>query len=184
MTSFDGVDLGLLYFFGSLHRPWLDPIVQFWTRLGDVVVLTPLTTIVVLLFLRLGLRREAAVLALVGLSCVAIERSGKWLVERPRPDVVWRLIDLPSSSSFPSGHALASLAIYATIGLIVSRQIAQRKRLAQITFLGFGLLGLSVGLTRIYVGVHYPFDVLGGWLAGGAVFLFGLHWLEPRATPE
>ena len=88
----------------------------------------------------------------------------KAIAERPRPTVVPHLTDV-ITSSFPSGHTLLSAIIYLSVGIA----IAQSRVSSRSAFLVIGsavLLTLSVGISRVYLGVHYPTDVLAGWAAG------------------
>lgn len=90
----------------------------------------------------------------------------KGAFERERPDLVPHY-DAVSTYSFPSGHALLSAVVYLTLGAVLSRLFSQRRVklyfMAVATFLAF-----AVGVSRVFVGVHYPSDVLAGWCAGAA----------------
>jgi undecaprenyl-diphosphatase len=103
---------------------------------------------------------------------VLVASSGGWLLngllkqyfERPRPDVVPHLRDV-ASLSFPSGHALTSAAVYLTLGAIVMDMT--RGRVAKIYTMAVAMFAtVAVGASRVYLGVHYPTDVLAGWLVG------------------
>src|SRR5262245_47881581 len=109
MDGILAVDYGVLYFAGSRQRPWLTPIMIALTQLGDGLTLT--LVVVTACALLLYFRRAADVrgLAAAGLFCWLLDLALKALVGRERPDVVWRAIDLPGTSSFPSGHALGAL---------------------------------------------------------------------------
>jgi undecaprenyl-diphosphatase len=175
-------DFGLLYFAGSQHRPWLTPIMYGLTSLGDgwpVVVLSILSYLV-LVFLRR--RREAIVLFLVTLSAFLMMVALKNWIGRERPDVAWRLIDRPGDFSFPSGHAFCGLTFYGLLTLILAR--GQKPIVRRLLLAGGFSLALGVGLSRIYLGVHYPLDVLGGWLGGTAMLLVGQSLIAPAARAE
>lgn len=181
MEALDAYDLGLLYWFGSLHRPWLDPVVMAWTHLGDFAILGSLSALLTLVFLWSGQRYTAALFAGVCLVAVGVEWGVKEIVRRPRPQVVWRLIPLPNEPSFPSGHSLCSMAIYPTAALLVGRWL-RRRWVANLLLVLAVLLALSIGLSRPYLGVHYPSDVLAGFVAGLAIVLFGASVAGPRPT--
>jgi undecaprenyl-diphosphatase len=156
----EAADLGALYLAYGQQRPWLNPIMVGLTHTGNVEVLLAVVLTAVVCFLGMGWRRGALALVVAGLSALLLSEGVKQLVGRERPNVAWRLIDLPASPSFPSGHALGSMAIYGTLGWLVARRWG--------AIIG-AVLAVVIGLTRLYVGVHYPSDVLAGLLAGGAV---------------
>jgi membrane-associated phospholipid phosphatase len=96
----------------------------------------------------------------------------KVLVERPRPPEADALTQA-SGFSFPSGHAATAVAVYAVIALLLARGCCGRRRVALL--LAGGLVVLGVGASRVYLGVHYPTDVLAGWLTGATLAL--ASWL-------
>lgn len=143
---------------------WLRGTMLDLTALGGPAVLGMITIAIVGFFFLEGQRRVALLtIATVGgggLASVAL----KWIFARPRPDVVPHLREV-SSASFPSGHAMSSAVVYLTVGVMFMKTV--RGGWAKSYVLAWGiLLTLLVGLSRIYLGVHYPSDVLGGWLAG------------------
>jgi undecaprenyl-diphosphatase len=88
----------------------------------------------------------------------------KGLFARPRPELALRLTEV-RSLSFPSGHAMQSAIIYLTLAAFLARFV--QARALKVYFVGFAfLLSLLVGVSRVYLGVHYPSDVLAGWCAG------------------
>ena len=97
----------------------------------------------------------------------------KLLVERPRPA---EAVTHTTGSSFPSAHTATGMAVYGAITLVVAHSVRGAARIATIA-VGGGLV-VAVGLTRIYLGAHYPTDVLAGWLTGAAVVL--LVWTAAR----
>lgn len=97
----------------------------------------------------------------------------KGAFERERPALVPHY-DVVSTYSFPSGHALLSAVVYLTLGAVLARLFSQRR--VKLYFLGVAsFLALAVGVSRVFVGVHYPSDVLAGWCAG--VAWASLCWL-------
>lgn len=172
-------DRGILYWFGSLHHPWLDKYARDLSTLGNTAVLATVSVALTLGFLLLRKPRYAVGFAALSVLSVGVNYGVKVLVNRPRPDVAWRLIDVPSNASFPSGHSLCTMAILTTAFTLLGH-LAGRPALGLIGV----LLGLAVGLTRPYLGVHYPTDVLAGWTAGLGLALVGTPLIVKFGTPR
>ena len=87
-----------------------------------------------------------------------------------------------NSLSFPSGHSMGSFVVYFTLAAVLARMVERRRE--KLFFLGLAaMLSFLIGLSRIYLGVHYPSDVLGGWAAGtvwAGLWAMTLWWLERR----
>lgn len=160
MEQLGAADLGALSLAYGQHRPWLHPIMIGLSHAGDALVLASVVVLGLVWCLVTGWRRGALALAGAGLASLLLSVGVKYIVGRERPDVSWRLVGLPGDPSFPSGHALGATAVYGALGWLLARRWGA---IAGV------LLGVVVGLTRLYLGVHYPLDVLAGLLAGGAV---------------
>jgi undecaprenyl-diphosphatase len=110
----------------------------------------------------------------------------KGFFSRPRPSVVPHLQQLPVTASFPSGHSMVSAIMYLTFAAMLAKTTKDYKLKMYYMFVGI-MLTAAVGLSRVYLGVHYPSDVLAGWCAGavwaGLTYLIG-DWLETRGTVE
>jgi undecaprenyl-diphosphatase len=145
--------------------PWLEGAVRDLTSLGSIVVLS-LLTLAISGFLVLDGKWRIALLVVVA---VAGGLLGNHLLKhgfrRARPDLVPHRA-VVSSTSFPSGHAMSSAATYLTLGALLAR-IQKRRRLRLFILCFAVFLTLLVGFTRVYLGVHWPTDVLAGWTAGG-----------------
>jgi undecaprenyl-diphosphatase len=143
---------------------WLPAATRNLTALGSVPVLL-LVVLAVAGFLALA-RLWRHLLLVLGASGggLLLMVALKAVFDRPRPQVVPPLT-LETSPSFPSGHAMMSAVIYLTLGTLLA-QLCPRwpERVYVITVAGG--LTLIIGLTRLYLGVHYPSDVLGGWSVG------------------
>jgi undecaprenyl-diphosphatase len=117
----------------------------------------------------LAMRRKPVTMMLVlvsGIGAMVVGTLLKIGYGRERPSLVPHLLEV-SSPSFPSGHAMASAAVYLSLGLLLAK--VQSRRIEKLYILVTAmLLTFLVGLTRIYLGVHYPSDVLAGWMAGSA----------------
>ena len=119
------------------------------------------------------------------ISGAAASGALKRFFERPRPAVGSDLAEV-FTSSFPSGHSMLSAIVYLVLGTMLARM--ERRRQIKAYFIVVAvLLTTGVGLSRIYLGVHYPTDVLGGWSAGLAwaiVWWFIARYFERRGISE
>jgi len=150
---------------GRLIGPaWLAETARDVTALGSAPVLV-LVLLAVLGYLALaGKRREALLVALAAGGGLLVSTVLKEAFARPRPDIVPHL-QSAGDPSFPSGHSMLSAVVYLTLGALLARIETQRRIKAYL--LGLGLLVAAlVGLSRVFLGVHYPTDVLAGWSAG------------------
>lgn len=147
-----------------LGPSWLQEVARDITALGGVFFLT-LLTLIVAAFLWLRRMYGAMLLVLVAsLGGLAVSQGLKELFDRPRPDLVPHLAQV-HTSSFPSGHSMMSAAVFLTLGALLARFVQERMLKAYFLVVAT-LLTFMVGLSRIYLGVHYPTDVLAGWSAG------------------
>ncbi|HXW04100.1 MAG TPA: phosphatase PAP2 family protein [Vicinamibacterales bacterium] len=155
---------------------WLRIAALDITALGSASVLG-LTVAAIVGFLWLQRMRRMAVFVLAAsVGGWVLNNVLKTIFQRPRPDVVSHLRDV-MPLSFPSGHAMTSAAIYLTLGALLMR-VAERP-LAKIYCMAVAMIAtFMIGLTRVYLGVHYPTDVLAGWLIGICWAL--LCWLVER----
>jgi undecaprenyl-diphosphatase len=143
---------------------WLEGAVLDLTALGSPVILG-LVVLAVVGFLLLQTRYRTALFVLVSSSSGwFVNFALKSLFERTRPSVVPHLRDV-GSPSFPSGHALTSAVVYLTLGAVLMH--VSKGRLTKVYCLTTAmLLTLLTGVTRVCLGVHYPTDVLAGWIVG------------------
>jgi undecaprenyl-diphosphatase len=149
-----------------LGPAWLQIVFRDITPLGGYAVVI-LISLAVIGYLLMDGKRGAAfwVLASVGGGAV-LSNVLKFAIERPRPDLVARLVEV-NTSSFPSGHATLAAVTYLTLGALLSRVEARRR--AKIYVLTVAVvLTFLIGVSRIYLGVHWPTDVLAGWCIGAA----------------
>jgi undecaprenyl-diphosphatase len=143
---------------------WVERIFREITSLGGVAVVT-LITAAVIGFLLVDSKRGAALLVLFSVAGGAL--LGPLLkvgFDRPRPDLVARLVEV-QTASFPSGHALLSAATYLTMGALLARFVAPLRLKIYVLTVAVTLT-VIIGVSRIYLGVHWPTDVLAGWLLG------------------
>ncbi|MEM5541722.1 phosphatase PAP2 family protein [Sulfitobacter sp. AS92] len=155
---------------GDLSDPigpwWVEEIGRDLTALGGVAVLV-MTTVVVAVFFMLQRRWSTAlyILATVG-GGIVLSSIAKEFFDRPRPDLVPHG-SLVHTASFPSGHSMMAAVAYLTLGAMVARA-QKRWALKAYTLAVAVMLTLLVGMSRVYMGVHWPTDVAAGWLGGGA----------------
>lgn len=165
--------------------PFVEESMRDFTGLGGYAVLL-LTTITFALFFRAELSREAfrffVATTVSGYFLGAILKN---VVRRERPALVPHLSHVSGATSFPSSHAMMSVIVFLTIGLLLSTRTRDRQLQRLLTLLPLGIAGV-VGLSRICMGVHYPTDVLAGWSLGllwvwGAFRIYH-QFLSPQAT--
>ena len=152
---------------------WLEHALLDITALGGYVILSMLVIGVAIYLIAAGKRGTALlVVGAVG-SGTLLSETLKFGFARPRPDLVAHLAEV-QSASFPSGHAMISAIAYLTLGVLLTR--AHKQRRTKIIIMSYAiLLTLMIGLSRIYLGVHWPTDVLAGWALGAA--WSSLWWL-------
>jgi len=146
--------------------PWLHIAAADVTALGSVTVLG---LIILLAFALLAsLRRWAeGLLLLAGAGGgLAISQTLKLIFGRERPDMAYRAVEAVNAS-FPSGHAMLSAVVFLTLGVLAAR-FAERRRVKVLAVGAAVLISLLVGLSRVYLGVHWASDVLAGWCVGAA----------------
>jgi undecaprenyl-diphosphatase len=145
---------------------WVETMCRDITSLGSPAVLT-LITIAVVSYLWIDGKRATALFAALSIVGGAIVVSLlKFGFARPRPELVSHLVHV-NSFSFPSGHAAMAAVTYLTLGALLAR--VQKRPLMKLYVLAVAsILVLLVGFTRVYLGVHWPTDVLAGWCIGTA----------------
>jgi len=133
------------------------------TKLGSTVYLVIIGCVAGIIFLFMRWFRPLLILILVMSGQAALHHGFKWLIARPRPSA---LINYPATESFsyPSGHAVASLCLYFTIAWYVAAT-TDNSAIKVIIALLAAVLVLPIGMSRVYIGIHYPTDVIAGFLA-------------------
>ena len=174
---------------GDLSDPigpkWFEEMMRDITALGGTAVLT-LGVLAVAGFLALMRKTHAAVTVLVSVvSGMVLSQAIKWAYARPRPELVPHGMET-YSASFPSGHSMMAAVVYLTLGALLARHQAQPRMRVYVLLVAV-LLTVLVGISRVYLGVHWPTDVLAGWCLGAAWAIlcwFAMLWLQRRGTVE
>jgi len=159
---------------------WVESALLDLTAIGGPTVLA-LVVFAVVGFLALQTRYRTALVVLITAASGEVANIAiKNAFMRPRPTVVPHLRDA-FSTSFPSGHAMESAIIYLTLGAMLMR--LSERRITKLYCIGMAIfVTFLVGMSRVYLGVHYPTDVLGGWIFG---FLWAsLCWLVSQRFEE
>jgi undecaprenyl-diphosphatase len=146
--------------------PWFQELARDITALGSTGVLV-LVVITALGFLVLSDNRRTAAFLLASTSGGAVlSMLLKHYIGRPRPDLVPHATQV-FSASFPSGHAMLATVVYLTIAALLARLLPTKA--LQLYLMAIAVtLSVLIGISRIYLGVHWPSDVLGGWAAGAS----------------
>jgi len=167
-----------------IDNPAMHRVMEAVTQLGSHAAIGTAAGVTAIAMLRRGAKQDAWTVVVSTGGAMAINTILKNIFQRQRPQELARRIKLPKSHSFPSGHSLLSAATYP----IVAHHLVQRRSVATQAFIHTlaGVTILSVGFSRVYFGVHFPSDVLGGFAAGlGWLGLTSLsHTVVERSNAE
>ena len=143
---------------------WMEPVLLDLTAIGSPTVLA-LVVLAVTGFLLLQTRYWTALFVMVTVaSGEVVSAAMKQMFSRPRPTIVPHLREA-FSTSFPSGHAMTSAIVYLTLGAMMMR-VSERRLTKLYCFALALLLTMLAGVSRVFLGVHYPTDVIAGWIIG------------------
>ncbi len=145
---------------------WLTTAATDVTSLGSITVLSIIVFLVFGLIASLRRAREAVVLLAASVGGIVMTGLLKDVFQRDRPPLALHLAPA-INASFPSGHATLSATVYLTLGAMIAH-FAQRRRVRVYALSAAVILAVTVGCSRIYLGVHWPTDVLAGWCVGAA----------------
>lgn len=134
-----------------------------WHAVGPIVAATSLW-----LYVR-GLRRDAAYVAACTAASWGLNLVLKALVQRPTPGPAYA-VEQPALYAFPSGHTMTTTTFVTALALVLCTAVLGRRRRVAVT-MAAAVYATLMGLSRVYLGVHWPSDVVGGWLLGAALAL-------------
>lgn len=168
-------DFEILFFIKDhVRNSFLDVIVPFYTNLGDDGIIWIAVGLIMLIPKK---TRKCGIMVLAALLVMLVANNIilKNLIARPRPCATYpelvELVHIPTSYSFPSGHTVSAMAVAFTI-------LTQHKKLGIVAV----IMAFLMGLSRLYVGVHFPTDVYGGIIVGAAI-AFAVYYAEKKITP-
>lgn len=174
----EAVDLGLVALLDTARSPVLDRALGAITVLGSSWALALFGIVFVVALRAAGRETQARVAALsLILGLLPFLQGLKWLVGRERPAADAAMVPMPWTASFPSGHTFGVTLI---VGLALWATWDSRKSPGWLLAAGGGaILAVLMGISRVYLGVHWPTDVLGGWLLAAA-WLSMTAWMAGR----
>jgi len=142
----------------------------FLTYLGNWQVIVGLSVVAIIILALLKKTREIIFFTAALISGEVIKELLKFLIHRPRPDIRFSLIP-ENGYAFPSGHAVISMIFYGMVGYFIYKLCRKtwQKIILSITIVTLIFL---IGLSRVYLGIHWAFDVFAGWLIGSAILAF------------
>lgn len=158
---FDAFNQQTAAFFSQLRNPLFDPLVIIITMLGDPIVYYIAFPIFVSALMLRGFYAAAIHITLAGIFTALLTHGLKGYFAIPRPDLV---INNPTSAAFPSGHTSGTVVFWGLLAAFVAQEVQQKKRWK--IYSAFSIPMLLIGLSRLYLGVHWVSDILGGILLG------------------
>lgn len=167
------LDKAVQNFFFSLRGPVQDVIISSITHLSDTVTIIAFCIVLLILPNR---KTYGLPVSLACLGGVAIYKPLKHFVLRARPDASLHLVT-QGGYSFPSGHSVTSIVFYGLMLYLIQKHCKNKKLKTVLSWI-CGILAVIIGPSRIYVGVHWPTDVLAGWCLGGGILIIAILILE------
>jgi undecaprenyl-diphosphatase len=184
MFSLEGLDHGLLYGLNQGRVPAVTSFMVAISTLGGTVPLAIMTCVVAGICFAKSSLRFRGFATLLGMSAgVLLVELIKQTVARERPNIVpWAVPDSTITSlSFPSGHA-SNNALFIVLVLSILATVVRNKRLWWLLASTGFMWVLAMGVSRIYLGVHWPTDVIAGWCIGGLIGMSVHEWMRSRPS--
>ncbi len=183
----ESFDLSIIHFIQGLETSFLTIVLKTFTWMGSAYGVIPITiAICAVLFFGLRQRNESVFFALSIASTISLNELLKLYFRRDRPEL-YRLMEI-GGFSFPSGHTMMAFSLYGMIIIIFWRSL--KKKSSRILLILFAMMmAFTIAISRIYVGVHFPSDIVGGILASTCwitfiTFLFYLFSGRQKSSSE
>jgi undecaprenyl-diphosphatase len=180
-ASFEQRDQAIQSWVHGFARSMLTEAMSGLSWIGSPFVLTPAVALAAGLMWRWGLKDDAVLVAAAALGGVALNEVMKLHFKRSRPELPWAFVH-EHSFSFPSGHSVLAMVMYGVIVYKTQDKLRSKWARAALMVRAF-LMVVGIGVSRVYLGVHYPSDVAGGYFVG-AVWLAAVIgsdlWVEGR----
>lgn len=172
--NIENFDNTIYNFISNFISPQLSSVVKIITTLGSVYVIIPVYIILVILFWK----KKEAIWITINLFVIFIgNQILKYIVARPRP-TVYRIVE-ELGYSFPSGHSMVSTAFYGLLIYLIYRKV-EKKSIKWTACITLGLIIVLIGLSRIYLGVHYASDVIAGFCISLAYLCLFTHIVKDK----
>jgi undecaprenyl-diphosphatase len=176
MLTIEQIDVSLADWVFQRQTAFEDRLFRGITRLGDEMVLASMALVGTMVLVLLRRYRASLLFPMIACAAWGLSDGTKILVQRHRPR--WSTLHQWENYSFPSGHTLGATAVYGMFAVLMARR-ARRRSVSWLCLAGAGAVSLAVGVSRVCLGVHFPLDVVGGWLGGLALVLLGC-WLDSK----
>ena len=180
-STFQQHDHAIQAWVHTFTRPSLTILMRTLTFIGSPFMLAPSVALAAALLWYTRQKDDAVLVAAAALGGIVIDEGLKLHFKRLRPDVPWAFIH-EHSFSFPSGHSVLAIVMYGIIVYKTQDKLHPRWAKATLMIAAF-LMVIGIGLSRVYLGVHYPSDVLGGYFVG-AVWLTAVIGSDLWVTGE
>lgn len=167
---FESTDMVVRNAIIGIRCDFLTVIFKSLTYIGNAQSITVIC--IALLLMKNTRSRYGLPVTLAVICSSSLQTIIKHIVERPRPEISEFLIS-QGGYSFPSGHSCSGLVFYGFLIYLINKRIENRKK-ANIMSIALSLLIMAIGFSRVYLGVHYPSDVMGGWCLGGAILVVAI----------